>query len=144
MLFNALRAAAHRRQVLVAAFGACAGHRRLIAAMVALQAVAAAVGAMQHSKGRAARAITDPCARLAMQHGRIAAPVQEDQRLLFALQPLADRLQQMRRHTVLHLQAARVHQPHRRQAAGSRAPRQRQAQVAAALGVLPRFQRRRG
>ncbi|MNQ53786.1 hypothetical protein D3C85_678340 [compost metagenome] len=144
MLFHALRAAPHGRQILVAALGAGARHRGLVAAMVALQAMAASVGAMQHGKGGTARAVADPGAGLAVQHRRIAAPVQEDQRLFLAFQPLADGLEQLRRHAMLHLQPAGVDQPHRRQRAGPRPARQGQAQVAAALGVLPGFQRRRG
>lgn len=144
MLLDALGAAPHRRQVLVAAFGAGARHRRLVAAMVAMQAVAAVAAPVQHGEGRAARAVADPGAGLAMQHRRVAAAVQEDERLLLALQSLADGVQQLRRQALFHLQAARVHQLDRRQAAGARAARQRQPQVAAALGVLPGFQRGRG
>jgi hypothetical protein len=53
--------------------------------VVAAQAL---VGQMQHEVGGAAPAARDPAAGRAGQHRRVAAPVEEDQALLAALEAL--------------------------------------------------------
>ena len=79
--FDALRALADRREILVAALRAGRGHRRLVAAMMAAQPP---VLEMQHELRRAAVAARDPAAAAAQQHRRVAAAVDENQALLAA------------------------------------------------------------
>src|SRR5690606_39627857 len=106
VFLDPLPAASHRLHVLIAAVGAGTRHACLIAAMMALKVIAPSRAAMQHRIRGATRALADPAARGAIEHRSIAAPVQEYQRLLPALQPLAQRLDQMRREPLLHGKAA--------------------------------------
>ena len=89
--FDALRAAPERLDVLIAAGRASARHAALEAAVMTTQAP---VGEMQNEIGSAARAMRNPAARGAGQHRRIAAPVEEDEALFAALEPLPDGAQQ--------------------------------------------------
>ena len=94
------------------------------------------------------RAAALPAAVGAVQHRRIAAAVEEHQTLLAACDAGADRLDQRRRQrragaAVLRL-LIHVDQAHARQQRAADARGQRQAQVAALVGALPAFQRRRG
>ncbi len=115
---------------------------QLQAAVVAAQPV---LGLVQHHEGAAARAVADPAARLAADHGRIAAPVQEQQRLFAPFQAQAQRRHQRRRQAVLGLVALHVEQGHARQhgvAHGALA--QFKLAVAARARVVPAFERGRG
>src|SRR5205823_7160615 len=91
---DALGAAAHRLEIDVAAGGAGLRDRRLRAAVMATQAP---VCGMHHQRRAAAGATRVPAAGLAGEDRCVAAPVDEYQGLLAALQPLADGLQQSRR-----------------------------------------------
>ena len=84
---DALRAAAHRLQVEVAAGRAGARDGAFRAAVVAAQP---AVGLVQHHARRAARATGGPAAGVAGEHRRVAAPIDEDEALLAARKALAD------------------------------------------------------
>ena len=138
---DALRAAAERLQIDIAAGRAGVRDAQFQAAVMAAQAPLRPV---QHHERRAARAVADPPARLAAQHGRVAAPVQEQQRLLAALHAHAQRLHQGGRQAFLRLVALHVDQFYAWQhgvAHGALA--QLQPAVAARLRVVPAFQRRR-
>ena len=79
MFFKLLRAAPHGGNVGIAACGAHAGHPFGETAVVAAQG---AVNFVKHPKRTAMRAFTFPAAICAMQHGRIAAPVEQQHALL--------------------------------------------------------------
>src|SRR5439155_5965648 len=103
-LFHALRAAAHRLEIHVAARRASARNRLLAAAVVAVQTP---IGRMQYEPPRAARAARITAAGFAREDRRIAAPIDEHQALLAPCQPLADRLEQRRTEAVLRTCARR-------------------------------------
>ena len=75
LLLEPLGAAADRRDVGVAAVGAGARHRLGEAAVVAAQG---AVLLVEDAPGAAVRAAAQPAAVAALQHRRVAAPVEED------------------------------------------------------------------
>jgi hypothetical protein len=108
---DTLGAASHGLQVDIAARGAGARDGALRAAMVAAQAP---VGGVQDHAGAAALAAGGPSARLAGEHRRIAAAVDEHQALLLALKPRRDRRRQRRREAVLGGLAAQVEEAHAR------------------------------
>src|SRR6185295_3237236 len=115
---DALGTAPERLEVAIAASGAGARHRRLGAAMVAAQAGvsprAAGARGMQHEVRAAALAARGPAARLAGEHRRIAAPVDEDEALLAPRQALADGFDERRAQPVLELGACEIHGAHGR------------------------------
>ena len=92
VLLQPLGAAAHRRDVHVAAHRAGARHAFGVAAVMAAQG---AVDLVEHAEGAAVRAFAFPVAGSAGEHGRVAAPVQKDQRLLAARDALLDGVQQL-------------------------------------------------
>ena len=85
LLFQPLGAAAHGGNVEVAALRTGAWNTLGEAAMVAAQR---AVELVEHAPCAAIRAAAFPTAIAAMQHRRVAAPIQEHQALFLALQPL--------------------------------------------------------
>src|SRR5690606_2796971 len=95
ILFHALRAAPHGFEILIAAIGAGTGHAGLVAAMMTLQMVAPGARPMQHGIGGAAGALTYPTARRAIEHRGITTPIQENERLLAGVQPLAQSLDEL-------------------------------------------------
>ncbi|MNS74343.1 hypothetical protein D3C72_1078170 [compost metagenome] len=90
-LLDALRAPPKWRNIDIAAVRAVMRHWRFQPAVVAAQP---ALRPVQHEVRRATRAAGEPATAIAGQHRRIAAPVQEQQALLAALQPLLDGVQQ--------------------------------------------------
>ena len=94
LLLEPLGAAPDRRDVEVAALGTGARHRLGQAAMVAAQSPVLLV---EDAPGAAVRAAAEPAAFAALQHRRIAAPVQEHQALLAAGDPLAQCRHDLRR-----------------------------------------------
>ncbi len=110
--------------------------------MVAAQPV---LGLVQHHEGGAARAIADPAAGVARNHGGVAAPVQKQQRLLAAFQAQAQRGDHLGGQAVAPAVALHVDQAHARQHRilhGALA--QVEPLVAPRARVVPRFERRRG
>jgi hypothetical protein len=107
--FEALGATAEGQQIDIAAVRAGARNAGFETAVVAAQAL---VGQMQHQVGRAAAAARNPAAGRAGQHRRIAAPVEEDQALLAALEAHGERGEQFRREALLQLLAPRVDHLH--------------------------------
>ena len=93
LFFEPLGAAADRRDVEVAAFGAGARHALGEAAVVAAQA---AVELVEDAPGAAVRAAALPTAVAAVQHRRVAAAVQEDEALLAGVDALLQRREQRR------------------------------------------------
>ena len=139
--FEALRTAPEGQQVDVAAIGAGARHARFEAAVVAAQAP---VRQVQHEVGGATLAARDPAAGRTGQHRRIAAPVEEDQALLAALEAQLQAGQQRRGKSFLQFLAPRVDDAHHGHGLGHRALGQFQQAIAARRGVMESFQRRRG
>gem|GEM_PF-5700821 len=146
MFFEPLGAAPDRRDVDVAAARTGAWHAFGEAAMVAAQR---AVDLVKHAVRATVRALAFPVAVQARQYRRIAAPVQKNQRLLAARNPLGNGRQQWRRdHAVARL-VVHVDAPDRWQASrfgkflGAYAFAHGQALVPAGKCRLPAFQRRR-
>ena len=145
--FNLLGATPQGQNIWVATAWAGARHALAVAAMVAAQR---AVAFVKHPKRAAMPAGAFPAAVAAMEHRRIAAPVQEHQALLAACDAFFDRLQQGRRHDRVARLVRHVHPAHQRQTAsgGAYAAGHVQAQVAPAFAgraaVKPGFQRGRG
>src|SRR4029079_12164891 len=98
-LLDALRAASHRLEIHMAADRTGARNRLLRAAVMAAQA-APSIGGVQHHARGAAPAAGGPAARFAREHRRIAAPVDEDQALLAAGQPVGDFIDDFLRKTL--------------------------------------------
>ena len=141
LFLQPLGAAPERRDVDVAALRAGARHAFGEAAVVAAQG---AVDLVEHAVGAAVAALAAPVAGAAGEHRRVAAAVEEDQRLLAARDAFPDGRQQRRREQAALGLVVHVHQPHRGQAAGAHAGGHFQAAVAPALARLPALQRRRG
>ncbi len=91
VLFELFRAAAHGTDVGAAAARARPGHPLGVAAVVAAQG---AVDLVEDAVGAAVRALAFPVAFGAVQHRRVAAPVQEDHALLAPGHPFGDGRQQ--------------------------------------------------
>jgi hypothetical protein len=99
---------------------------------------------MQHEVGRAAPAARRPAAGLAGKDRRIAPPIDEDQALLAACEPLADRGHGRLGEAVLRGISAQVHGPHHRQLRSRRgALRELEPLVALLAPVVPSLERRR-
>ncbi len=143
-LFNTLSATPHRLQVLIAAIRTSTRDRGLITAMVALQIVLEAILPVQHGVHRATRTLRQPAARGAMQHRRIATPVDKHQRLLATVQTCFQRIQQLGRKARLQAQMAGIDQTHSGQGNLSRTLGQAQQAIAPLSGMIPAFQRRGG
>ncbi|OMP13723.1 nucleolar complex protein 14 [Corchorus olitorius] len=146
-LFDALGAAPERRDVDVAAVWAVMRDARFVPAVVAAQAPLRLV---QHQVRRAARTARQPAARVAGQHRRVAAAVEEQQALFAARQAIGNRVDKRFGQSIANLapRAAfqvEVDERHARQHRfGLRALRERQACGGGLLGAPPGFQRRRG
>jgi hypothetical protein len=78
-------------------------------------AAQAAVDLVEHLVRAAVRAVAFPVAVLAVQHGRVAAPVQEQQALLAARHALGDFGHERRREHGAARLLAHVHAPYARQ-----------------------------
>jgi hypothetical protein len=94
LLLEPFGAAADRRDVGVAAIGAGARHRRGQAAVMAAQRPVLLV---EDAPRAAMRAAAQPAAFAALQHRRIAAPVEEDEALLAARHALVQCRDDLRR-----------------------------------------------
>ena len=94
LLLEALGAATDRRDVGVAALRAAARHRFGEAAVVAAQRPVLLV---EDAPGAAMRAAAQPAAVAALEHRRVAAPIQEDEALHAAADALAQGREDLRR-----------------------------------------------
>src|SRR5690606_1074485 len=101
-LLQALGAAPERREILVAAGRAGAGRGRLGGAVVTDEAIPVRGGAqaVEHAIRVAVIAAGKPAAGIAGEHRRVAAAVEEDERLLAAAEDLPDRADRLRRQPV--------------------------------------------
>ena len=136
------RAAWHQR-VLRTAIGAGRGHRTVMTAMVADQLAAKPVF---HQPGRAVRAFEAETAFAAQGQRRIAAPVEEHQRLLAGFDGRTERVNQHGRQKPpgLGRMLAHVDEPHIGHAGTAETRRQPEMFIAAPVGIDAAFERRRG
>ncbi len=105
----------------------------------------AAVGGVQHHVRGAVGAVAHPAAGGTGQYRGEAAPVEEHQALFAALKARLDGPQQVHRQAFAQRQLAGIHTAQRRQHGIGTGPlRQGEQPIAAAPGVLPAFQGRRG
>ena len=144
LLGDPLHAGADRGQAVLGAAGRAVHRHRLgVAAMMAGELAA---GAVLDQPGGAVRALDAVAAGAAQRQGRVAASVEEQHRLLGAVQGAGHRLDQRRRQEAAALgrMVAQVHRRHLRQPRAAMADRQREAPVASGLDVGQGLQARRG
>ena len=84
VLLDSLRSTPERLHVNIAARRAGGWNAKLEAAVMAAQT---SLGFVQHHEGCAAPAVTDPAARFALHHRRIATSIQKQERLLATFEP---------------------------------------------------------
>ena len=122
-----------------AALGAFGGRRPLRPTVVATQPPVCVV---EHEMRVAAPAVRDPAAGMAQQPGRVAAPVDEQERLLRAGLHLLDRFDEHVAQAVVEGPRAQVDDVDARRRGAAGAARQYEVVVSAAPDVVDRLQRR--
>ena len=146
--FQLLGALAQRLHIQIAAGRAGAWHAFGKAAVVAAQGT---VDLVEHAVGTAVRTFAFPAAIGAMQHGSVAAPVQQHHALFPACGPLGHGLQQLGAEHATAVLVVHVDQSYARQWRSADAGRHGQTQIAAAgiaipgwPALVPALQRRGG
>src|SRR5262249_20510823 len=136
---DSLRPPAESLQAGVAALGAGAGYAFDEAAVVATQA---ALGKVHDQVGRAAPTALQPPACGAGEHGRVTAPVEENERLFAPAEAQRQRLQQRSGETVANWMQPGVDEAHGRQrGAWNRAALERYELVPAGIRPLESLER---